>query len=162
MVRKIKIIVATLALLVATCNGAHAATYQVYDGNPSSTYIQYFRDTLSKIPLGDHYVAFRSGQYQYTMVYGDISFDNGVFSSTDSCDVYTIESDNSYNGYYTYSQSTIDSFDLNPENKIIYSDLGNYPDFEERGAKYEILTTILIVAICVGYVARSTFRYRPR
>lgn len=162
MVRQVKILLVALALLVATCNGAHAATYTVYDGNPSNTYIQYFKDTLTKIPLGDHYVAFRSGQYSYTMVVGDIAFNNGVFSSTDTCAVFTIESDNSYNGYYSYSQSDIANFQLNAGDKILYSDLGHYPDLEERGQKYEILTTILIVVVCVGYVVRCIFYHRPR
>lgn len=162
MVRKIKIALLALALIVATCNGAQAASYGIYDGNPSSTQIQYFKDTLTKIPLGDHYVAFRSDQYTYTLVVGNISFDNGLFSSTDSCTVYTLESNNSYNGYYAYSVGEIADFRLDPEDKLLYSDLAHYPDLEERGQKYEVLTTILIIAICVGYVARCVFYRRPR
>lgn len=162
MVRKVKIIIAVLALLVATCNVAQASTYDVYEGNPSNTQLQYFRDIIPGIGLGDHYVAFRSGQYTYTMLVGDISYDNGIFSSADSCTVYYLETNNSYNGYYTYSVFEVDSISLNPEDKIIYSDLGQFPQLEERGAKYEILTTILIATICVGYVTKSIFRYRPR
>lgn len=162
MVRQVSILLVALALLVATCNGAQAATYDVYDGNPSNTYIQYFKDTLSKIPLGDHYVAFRSDQNEYTMVVGDISYANGVFTSESTCHVYTMQSANNYNGYYSYTQGDIGDFYLNPGDHILYSDLGHYPDLEERGQRYEILTTILIVIICVGYVVRNVFYHRPR
>lgn len=165
MVWKVKffsIMLALLMLVGAICAQASAATFDVYEGTPSNTYIQYFKDSVANIPLGDHYVAFRSDQYSYTMVVGDISFNNGIFTATDSCTVYTLQNTGNYNSYYNYTQSTIDSFSLNPDDKIIYSDLGGYPQFEERSAKYEILTTILIVACCVGFVCRSVFYYRPR
>ena len=165
MVWKVKftsLMLALLILLGANCARVSAATYDVYEGNPSNTQLQYFRDIISGIGLGDHYVAFRSGQYDYTMLVGNLVFENGIFSSTDSCIVYFLETNNSYNGYYTYSVSEVDTVSFNPEDKIIYSDLGQFPQLEERGAKYEILTAILIVAICVGYVCKSVFHYRPR
>ena len=161
-VRLTAIIIAAMMLLGATCAHASAATYEAYEGNPSNTYLEYFRDIIPGIRLGDHYVAFRSGQYQYTMLVGDISYSGGQFSSTGDITVYTLETTNSYNGYYSYSVGQVDSISFSPGDKIIYSDLGQYPQLEERGAKYEILTTILIVAICVGYVVRCIFYRRPR
>lgn len=165
MVWKVKftsIILLLLLLVATTCGRAEAATYNVYDGNPSSTYIQYFKDSIANIPLGDHYVAFRSGQYTYSLVFGDITLNGSIFSSEDSCTVFSYETNSSYNSYYSYSQDTIDSFYLNAEDKILYSDLGYYPQLEERGSKYEILTTVLVIAILAGYVVRSIFCYRPR
>lgn len=161
-VRTTAILLAVLMMLGAMCTAASAATYDVYEGNPSNTQLQYFRDIIPGIGLGEHYVAFRSGQYTYDMLVGDISYDNGIFSSADSCTVYHLETSNSYNGYYVYSVSTIDSISLNPEDKIIYSDLGHFPQLEERGAKYEILTTILIATCCVVFVVRNIFYYRKR
>ena len=155
MVRKvILLIISAIALLTATCGAVLAETYSIYEGSPSSTYIQYFRDVMPKLNLGDNYVAFRSGQYEYTMVTGDIAFDSGIFSSEDSCTVYTIENNNSYNGRYIYNVGEITSFNLVADDNILYSDLGYYPELEERGAKYEVLTAILIIIICVSYVAR--------
>jgi hypothetical protein len=166
MVRQVKrmfCMLAILCLLCATGTVAQAASYDVYDGSPSNTYIQYYRDLLGSISITDNYVVFRSGQYDYKMVVGEIVHNNGLFTSDKPCKVYSFtQTENGYNGYYTYNTSSIDSFVLDSENKIVYSDLGEYPQLEERGARYEILTTILIVAICVGFVCRSVFRYRPR
>lgn len=164
MVRQIRTAVCLLAILLLLCatgTVAQAASYDVYDGNPNNTYIQYFRDILSGISITENYVVFRSGQYEYKMVVGDIVQNNGLFTSETECDVYTFsQTDSGYSGYYTYNVSTIDSLVVDSENKIVYSDLGNYPQLEERGARYEVLTTILIVAICVGYVCRCIFRHR--
>ena len=161
-VKRVVCMLAILCLLCATGTVAQAASYTVYEGNPSNTYIQYYRDIVGGLSLLDNYVVFRSGQNQYTMVVGDLVQNNGLFTSDKQCTVYTMETSGNYNSYYTYDISTIDSFVVDVGDKIIYSDIGDYPQLEERGAKYEILTTILIAAICVGYVCRSIFRYRPR
>lgn len=158
MVRQVKTIVCLVAILLLVggfATRAQAATYDIYDGNPSNTYIQYFKDLLPSIELSKNYVAFRSGQYEYTMVVGDIVYNNGLFTSDGDCQVYTITQNSNYNGYYTYNNSIISSFVLDGEDKILYSDLGVYPQLEERGQKYEILTTILFVAVIVGYVFKS-------
>ena len=162
MVWKVRVFVAILLLLCATGTVAQAATYDVYEGNPSNTYIQYFKDILSGLPLNENYIVFRSGQNSYVMVTGDIVQNNGLFTSDKECNVYTIETTANYNGYYSYNIDTIDSLYVNVGDKIVYSDVGVYPQLEERGAKYEILTTILLVAVCVGYVCRSIFYHRPR
>ena len=166
MVRQVKRVVcllAILALLCATGTVAQGASYTVYEGNPSNTYIQYYRDILAGLPITKNYVVFRSSQNEYKMIVGDLVYHDGLFTSTSMCDVYTFsQTESGYSGYYTYDISTIDNLVLNSGNKIVYSDLGIYPQLEERGAKYEILTAILIVAIVVGYVCRNVFRYRPR
>lgn len=153
---------AILLLVVCSANRVQAASYEVYDGNPSSTYQQYFRDLVGGLSFNDNYVAFRSGQSTYTMVVGDLVHNNGLFTSDKTCKVYTFTNTTGTNSYYKYDISSISSFYLDVEDKIVYSDLGDYPQFEERGAKYEILTTILIVACIVGYTCRCVFRYRPR
>lgn len=162
MVRKVRVFVAILLLLCATGTVAQAATYDVYEGSPSNTYIQYYKDILSGLPLNEHYIVFRSGQNSYVMVTGDIVQNNGLFTSDKECKVYTIENTANYSGYYSYKIDTIDSLYVNAGDKIVYSDVGVYPQLEERGAKYEILTTILLVAMCVAFVCRSIFCYRPR
>ena len=163
MVRKVRVFVAILLLLCATGTVAQAATYDVYDGSPSNTYIQYYRDILSGVPITKNYVAFRSGQNEYKMVVGDLVYNNGLFTSENECEVYTFsQTESGYSGYYVYNISTISSLVLDSENKIVYSDLGKYPQLEERGSKYEVLTTILLVAVCVAFVCRSIFYHRPR
>lgn len=146
-------------LICAVGTSAKAVTYEVYDGNPSNTYIQYFKDIVSGIGFNDNYVAFRSGQNDYVMVVGDLEYNNGKFTLADVGTVYTIASSGNYNSTYSYTVTEIDSLTLNPSNKLIYSDLGNYPQLVERGAKYEILTAVLLVTALLGLVIGRIFRY---
>lgn len=166
MVRQVKIVVCLVAILCCICGltaTTQAATYDIYDGNPSNTYIQYYKDIISGLPITKNYVVFRSGQNEYNMVVGDIVENNGLFTSDSECEVYTFsQRDSSYNGYYQYHTSTIDSFVLDSEDKIVYSDVGGYPELVERGAKFEILSVVLIVCIIVGFVCRNIFYHRPR
>ena len=162
MVRQVIALLAILCLLCASGTVAQAASYTAYDGNPSNTYITYYRDILAGVPVTDNYVVFRSNQYEYIMVTGDIVYSNGLFTSDTECMTYTISTSGNYNTSYSFNIGTISSLVLDAGDEIVYSDLGTYPQLEERGAKYEILTTILIVAICVGYVCKSVFHYRPR
>lgn len=160
MVRKVRIAIAIVALLCAFGTVAHGASYTVYDGNPSSTYIQYFKDIVSGIPLTDDYLCYRSGQNEYTMIVGDLTYDGAQFTLTDMGTVYSITSDNSYNGYMSYNVDTIDSVSVIPFDKIVYSNLGNYPQLVDRGANYEIITALLVgIALLSAVIGRL---FRPR
>lgn len=149
-----------LITATALCGAVSAKQYTVYDGNPSNTYVTYFRDI--NIPFSDHYVFFRSGQYEYTMIVGDITASNGVFSSDVPCVVYTMASDGGYNSYYSYNVTSVDNFSLSVADNLIYSDIGNYPQFEERSSKYEILQTFIFVfaLLCVSINRIFCFRQR--
>jgi len=162
MVRKIIVALCCASLLFALGVGASAATHEVYEnGNISSTYVTYFRDIVSGLPFADNYVAFRSGQYEYTMVTGKLSFDNGVFALADVGTSYVFRTDsNTYNSQYRYYVQEIQNFSLNVDDEIIYSDLGQYPQLVERGAKYEMLTAVLGVVAFLGVVIGRFFRVR--
>lgn len=163
MVRKVSSLIVMIAvMLTAYCGAASAATYEVYEGTPSNTYVTYFRDLMGSVPVSDNYIMFRSGQYEYTMIVGEIYKNNDTFSSDTTCTVYTIQNPNSYNSYYNYSIETIDTFSVNVGDKLIYSDIGNYPQFEERSQKYEILNTILIVVALLSVVIGRFFGVRTR
>lgn len=160
MVRQIKMMCAIVVLLCAFGTTAHAATYTVYEGNPSSTYITYFRDILSGIGFNENYVAFRSGQYEYTMVVGDLSYDGTSFNLDSSGTVYKFTTDNSYNSYYSYSVTDLSVFNLNPDDKIVYSDLGQFPQLLERGDKFEMLTAVLVCIALLSVVVGRVLRRR--
>lgn len=163
MVRKIStLMVVLLILITALCGSVSAATYSPYEGTISTSYLAYFEDILPKISLTDHYVFLRSGQYEYSMIVGDIDYANGIFSAGDSCTVYSMSTTNSYNSYWTYNVFSIDSLTLNPSNIMVYSDLGGFPELENRGVKYEVLQTILICTALLAVVIRSIFFTRKR
>lgn len=149
-------------LVGAVSTQAHAESYTAYDGNLSSTYTGYMRDILPGIGVNDHYVYFRSDQYDYIMVVGDLVYDGGVFSLADVGTLYRISNDNSYNGSYSYSVEEIDSFSLSPGDRIVYSDLGQFPQLIERGSKYEIFTALLIATGLLGVIINRIFFTRKR
>ena len=141
---------------------AYAYTHNVYDnGSISSTYLTYFRDILSGISLNDNYIAFRDGQYSYIMVVGDLDCNGDVITLNGTGKSYVFKTDNTqYNSQYKYYVSNINSFNVKTDNFIVYSDVGDYPQLIERGAKYEILTTIIVVIVCISIVISRIFRKR--
>lgn len=147
-----------IALSGAYCTGAQATNYNVYDGNISNTYLQYFRDILPNISILDSYVLFRNSQYKYILVVGDILYENGTFASNTECTIYTISNETINNGAYQYNVSNIDSFTLtNNNNNIIYSNIGGFPHLEERGTNYEILITVLLFVFIISSIVRVIF-----
>ena len=158
--RKVSVMVCVLALIFGFAVTAQAATHTVYDGNPSSTYINYFRDIVAGLSLHDNYLAFRSGQNEYMLITGDLQYDGNTFTLLDTGTVYTFISDNNYNASLSYQVGTITSFALNPEDKLIYSDLGQFPQLEERGTKYEIISALLVGVGLLGLVIGRFFRVR--
>lgn len=153
-----------LALIVGIASTAQAATHTTYEnGSLPSTYVTYFKDILSGVSLNDNYVAFRSGQYQYTMITGNISYNeqSKMFLLDGVGKEYVFVTDgSSFNSNYTYDYKEIDSFSLVNDSSIIYSDLGSFPQLIDRGSKYEILTTITLCIMCLYFVIRLFFVHR--
>lgn len=159
MVRKVSMLVCTLALIFGCAMTAQAATHEIYDGSVSSTYITYFKDTLSGLPLGTNYVCFRSGQNEYVMIAGDVVFNGSQFVLDGEAKEYRYYSDSSsYNSYYHYDVSEIAEFQLEVGNHIVYSDLGEYPQLMDRGEKYEVLSAVLISICMLSIVINRIFR----
>lgn len=160
MVRKVKKIL--VAILLAVCCFATptmGATYNTYEsGNLNTTYTTYFKDIVSGIsPLYD-YVAFRSGQYTYTLVVGDLEYTN-YFKGND-VKVYEFDTDTSgYNTSVNYEVRTERTFELTTNGTVVYSNIGDFPQLVERGAQYEILQTILLCAIGLSAVIYRIFKF---
>lgn len=163
MVRQVKklcvVLVAMLVLIAATCGTIQAATHNVYEnGNLGTTYITYFKDILSGTDIKYNYVAFRSGQYEYVLIVGDLEFNNDTISLVGEGKQYRYYTTSSnYNSQYYYDVSTLNSFSVNVGNSIIYSDVGDFPELIERGAKFEILNSILLSVALLSVVIRRIF-----
>ena len=140
----------------------YAYTHTVYDsGAISSTYLTYYRDILSGVSFNDNYVAFRDGQNSYIMVVGELECNNDVISLKDSGTAYIFRQEGTnYNNQYRYYVEDIKSFSVDTNNYIVYSDVGDYPQLMERGAKYEVLTTVIICITCLCVVISRIFRRR--
>lgn len=162
MVRKIKVLLCLLVLSCALCTTAQAATHSIYEnGNLGNTYVTYFRDILSGSKFNDDYIAFRSGQYSYTMVVGDLDLNGKAVSLNGNGKIYTFSTDNSnYNTQYKYDVAETTNFSVNLTDEIIYTNLGDYPQLVERGAKYEMLSVFLMCIALLCVVFGRFFRRR--
>lgn len=129
-------------------------------GNLSNTYVTYFADVLNSLKPDVDYVIYRSGQYDYSMCVGNLEFNNNTFTSADTVTIYNISTNNSsYNNYYQYSVSDRNNYSLNCSNTLVYSNLGNYPNVQERGSYYEEVTIILLSVILLFNIIWKIFRY---
>ena len=165
MVRKIMALCLFMGLLLVASPIQALADDSIYtEGNISSTYTTIMEDVLQNTKISDDYVYFRSGQYTYTLITGDLDYSGGVFTGSE-VDRYTIStSTGSYNQTYTFSHSTDSNFRLNAQSYLVYSNLGYYPTLIERGAVYEYATIVLLCigGLCVLIRPIFEFTYRLR
>lgn len=140
--------VSALAVILALPITASAATVYT-EGNISTTYVTYFQDILSKVSPLDDYVFFRSGQSEYTMVTGDLSYNNGIISTQEPCVVYQIytTTTSGYNSIYHFTSTTAEEYSLSVGTSLVYSNLGDFPDLNERGDYLETAILILMLVI---------------
>ena len=159
MVRRLII---ALGLVVALCGSmaTQAEAYSVYDGTPSSTYITYFRDMLTKFSVASDYVCFRSGQYDYLLVIGDLTKTDNRIQSTGSVDICEISTYSGYNATYSMSFRTEENFFVDCGDEIVYSNLGMYPTLEQRGDLFDFTTLFIVAACAVCCLFRGFFEWR--
>lgn len=159
MVRRLII---AFGLVVALCGSmaTQADAYSAYDGTPSSTYITYFRDMLTKFPVSSDYVCFRSGQYEYLLVIGDLTKTDNRIESTGAVDICEISTYSGYNATYSMSFRTEDNFTVECGDEIVYSNLGMYPTLEERGDLFDFTTLFIIVCCAVCCLFRGILEWR--
>lgn len=137
-------------LICGFATSAHAYTHTVYDnGAINSTYLTYYRDILAGLPITSNYVAFRDGQYSYIMVVGELEADGNIITLTGNGKAYKFTTNNTnYNAQYRYYVDDINSFSLNTDNYIVYSDVGEYPQLMERGQNMKFSQRLLSLLLC--------------
>ena len=153
-----------LCLVLAVPTQAQASSYSPYnDGNIGSSQLQIFRDIVYDLPIGDSYVACRTGQYTYKLFVGDLKYQSGQFLGNDTSSivkVYTIDTNNSsYNSRYVYTVTTEQNFSLDSSNYLVYSNLGDYPLLEERSTAYAFITLLVVIVIGLCMLIRPLFAF---
>lgn len=131
------------------------SNYQPADYNLGTSNVAIFSGLVSKVPFGQHYVYWRDGQYTYKFAYGKLSFAGGRFVGGDNdITVISYDTENGYNSYYTYSSVVDSAFVLSPGNRLVYSDLGNYPGLADKEVqKYVTMSAFVLCAAafwCLG------------
>lgn len=152
--RLISVLLALAVISAVPITASAASVYQ--EGNISTTYVTYFEDILGKLSPFDDYVFFRSGQYEYTMCVGDLTYSNGWITSNTECDIYQIYSTTSgYNNVYQMRFSNSIGYALEAGDSLVYSNLGGYPDLTERSDYIETAVLLLVlVAVFMSLIAR--------
>lgn len=150
-----------VCVLVCTVCATTANAASIYtNGNINNTYTTIFRDVIGGLGPFNDYVFFRSGEYDYTLVAGDLSFDGSRFSLDGAGVEYVLTYSSGYtNNIYNYRVNDISSFTLDTGNYLVYSNLGNYPQLESREVHYEIFTLFVIVVIGLCALIRPLFNF---
>lgn len=134
------------------------------DGTISTTYLQYFKDMLVKLPYDTQYVFFRVNDYEYRMVYGDaINFSGDVFSGDDL----------SYIRYYRTNNYSVwklksgyeGSFRLTTNGYLVYSNVGDlYPSMNGGVYTYAVYACLFVLVLTLLFNLVHAFffvgRYR--
>lgn len=125
-----------------------------YNGTISDTYLDYFEGIVQKLKPSEHYVIWRSGQYAYTMCYGeDIALEGTYFSG--DCDMVQIYRDsNSYSNEW-YVETGTDSLALSATDIFCYSDLGMYSTVERGLSHAESMGLLIAVGVATVFVLAS-------
>lgn len=148
-VTRILAVACALCCLAALPLAASAAT--VYDGNISTTYITIFRDIVSKLPLTSDYVFFRSGQYEYLLVAGDLDYNGSMFTGSDLTQ-YILVTNGNYNSNYEYGTTKIDNFNLAPADVLYIPTLATTPTF-----MIEVIIPLLEFSLPLRFVLCAIF-----
>ncbi len=139
----------TLSTEVAALSAA------VSDYNLGTTNLSIFEGLVEKVPFGHHYVYWRDSEYRYCFAVGPLTVSGTTFSSAEPVTVYTYERHYvSGDSYYSWSVSTDNVFSLSCGNRLVYSDIGDYPAISGREvSKYDA-----VMAYCaVGVVLFALF-----
>lgn len=156
--RILALAVAFAALLPMTAAAANAAEYSVYEGNLSGTYTDIARDLMGAVGLDDSYVFFRSGQYDYTLIVGDITYDNGVFTAPEAVE-YRIYTGSNYGNSYDYSVTHVTNVSLRPDRHLVYSDLGDFPQLRTWGDLLDLAQVFLLVMYGLVFLVHCIFAF---
>lgn len=121
----------------------------VSDFNLGTTNLAIFEGVVEKVPFGQHYVYWRDSEYRYCFAVGPLTVSGTTFSSVDPVTVYTYE--RIYSGgdsHYQWSVSTDNVFSLACGNRLVYSDIGDYPTIAGKEvSKYDAVTAYCAVGV---------------
>lgn len=160
MVRKISAICLLIGSLLFASPMQTYANSIYEDGNISSTFLDIATDLTNNISVSDDYIFFRSGQYDYTFIYGNIDFTDGVFSSSTYNKIIITTNTSGYNQtryHYEYSQGS--NLSLTTSDYLVYSNLGHYPNLIERGVYYEYTSLFVFVVVALCMLMRPIFNF---
>lgn len=128
-------------------------------GTISSTYLEYFEGVVQKLDPDEHYVLWKSGDYEYTLAYGEELQLSGT-TFTGECDTVQIyRNENTYNSdwYVDYGSEAVR---FSADKLFCYSDLGNYSTLQRGDNNVQSWALLFAVGFFVVYsVCHDIFDY---
>ncbi len=135
----------TLSMEVAALSAA------VSDYNLGTSNLTIFQGLVEKLPYGTHYVYWRESEYKYCLAFGE-SIENGIptntFTSSDMVTIVSYERAYSSGSQYSWTIDFDFNFSLDCGNRLVYSDLGLYPDIPGKGVnRFDAITAYCAVGV---------------
>ena len=131
------------------------STSTPYASVTGGTYYELASLTRPKMGWADDYVFWRSGQYSYSLAYGDLSFDSGTFTGSGLHLIHWTYS-SSQTGYLMTEETS--DLSLRVNSCVVYSNLGNFPILDHQADNNCYLAFMGVVAVCL-YLIRSLFGF---
>ena len=132
-----------------------------YSSVTSGTYTELASACIPHLAWDDNYVFFRSGQYEYKLVFGnDLTFSNGVFSGSDCTVITWSQTTAQYQNYYE-QRVTNDSINLSVGNYIVWSNLGDFPCLNSEYFSSQYIVFVAWVAVIMSLI-RPIFAWTLR
>lgn len=152
--------------LYAEAVEAYNTSMEVYQGTINTTFLTIFRDIVASLGVNDDYVLFRSSDYTYSMLVGDLDyFSTGEFVLASDGRLYTVtqvQGSYNYNSYYSYSVEDVSSYSVTVDDYLVYSNLGNYPTLIDRGVNYAFVSLLVLCVIGLCLFIRPLFAFVMR
>ena len=162
MVWKMKRCLVACLIISALC-AIQASAASPYDGNISTTYLTIFRDVVADLSPADDYVFYRSDEYEYTLVAGDLEYNGSSFSLDGQGRSYVLTYGSGYqNNAYNWQVFNLSSFNLSVGDDLVYSNLGYYPALEGRETIYAYSTLVIVFVACLASVLRYVLVFTLR
>lgn len=130
--------------------------YDSYYGSISTSYLEFMRGYLAKLPSDAHYVAARVSQYDYIFAYGDeLEWTGSEFTGAA-----TVARWNTYN-YGSFSVAYDGSFSLDAGSALVYSDLTDrYPSLATSSDMTLRQLLILLTIFCICLTVDHMYQVR--
>ena len=129
-----------------------------YSSVTGGTYTSIAEQIAPKLSWSDDYVFYRASQYVYRLAYGDLTLNGQTFTGSDLNFIDFTYSSNTTG--YLMSRST-GTLNLNCNDAIVYSNLGDYPILNVEGAQLNMLCWFAVVT-CGVYVMHCLYSFLLR
>ena len=162
MVRTLKSCVLACVLVIAFAIPAQAST--PYQGQIQDTYINMFGRVVADLSIFDNYVFWRSGEFQYSLLSGELTVSNGVFTVSGG-DLYVVDlvqfDAGSWNtgSYHVYTHTENIDYTFDSLGYLVYSDLQGYPKLEGREVNYAFIVAFVLCVLGFASLIWSIFSF---